>query len=71
MPAVGNVPLTLLNLIPDKDENLASVNVVVDDPAWFGFLIIPIWANFVSIGKSFVESSKRAYTKTLSAPSSL
>ena len=48
--------------MPDKDENLASVNTVVDDPAWFGFLIIPICANLVSIGKSLVESSNLAYT---------
>ena len=29
------------------------------DPAKVGFLTIPICANFASVGKSLVESSKR------------
>jgi len=31
----------------------------------------PIWENFVSVGKSLVESSNLVYNKTLSDPSSL
>ena len=43
-------------LIALTDEKSLAVNVAVE-PIEVGFLIILICANFVSVGKSFVESS--------------
>ena len=59
-----------LNFIAYREENWLSVNVLVD-PYVSGLFKIPIWANLVSIGKSFVESSNLEYAKILSVPSSL
>ena len=53
---VGEITLTALT-----DENWLAVNVIVEPtPLIVGFLIILIWANLVSVGKSFVESSNLA-----------
>ena len=70
-PTVGSVPVTEENFIAFKDENWFSLKIEVPDPTIVGFLTIPIWANFVSIGKSLVESSNLAYIKILSVPNSL
>ena len=59
------------NPIPERDENAFSVKVTPAPENVSGFFIIPTWANFVSIGKSLVESSNLAYNNTLSAPNSL
>ena len=52
-------PVTVSNLIACNDEYVLSV-YVTEVPTLVGFLTIPTCANFVSIGKSFVESSNLA-----------
>ena len=53
------VPVGDTTLIALTDEKSLAVNVAVE-PIEVGFLIILICANFVSVGKSFVESSNLA-----------
>ena len=47
------------NLIDDNDENWDVVKIPAAVLNCNGFLIIPTWPKWVSVGKSFVESSKR------------
>ena len=57
-------------LTSEEDGNVFRYNDLTDEywvwlyisvePIEVGFLTIPIWANLVSIGKSFVESSNLA-----------
>ena len=63
--------LVLLKPTAKSDENVLSVKVCPDPTNFSGFFIIPTWANFVSIGKSLVESSNLAYNNTLSVPNSV
>ena len=64
------VPVTVLNLKACKDEKVVPVKVLAV-PTSVGFFTIPTCANFVSVGKSFVESSNLAYINTLSVPNSV
>ena len=59
-----------VNFAAYNDEYSLPVNVVIPEENSFGFFKIPTWANWVSIGKSLVESSNLAYIKILSQPSS-
>ena len=58
-PILGEDPVTVLNFTACNDEKLLSVKVNAV-PTLVGFFTIPTCANFVSIGKSFVESSNLA-----------
>ena len=52
-------PEIVSNFIACNEEKVLSV-YVTEVPTFVGFFTIPTCENFVSIGKSFVESSNRA-----------
>ena len=56
----GDETVFEFNFIEYRFEKVLSVYIDEADPATVGFLRMPICANFISVGKSFVESSNLA-----------